>query len=394
MQRLVYSPTVKAMVRTNDGIIDISDYIVSGSVNRVLNEVSTAELVIRNPYKKFTKLGNPTFRPMDDIQIWGSRYKEHPVQLFTGYLDTTPYLQLFPGTCTLQASCTLKRLLHTYWDPGLPAVWSWLYKWGWYPDPTTGQILNPKSFQQSSGIDQSNVNKNKNLEDALITDGSIGNLLFHFLTDIGKWQGDKDPKDSQVLIEKLPDGIITTVSAMMEQYQKDDAETEAQVQSFFADLVGQYTPGSTAASGGDTGGGARSGGTKAPPPGHAATPEQIGCAMLRAGFPCDPQVIANGIQTSYNESRWGAIDQPPSGCCHGYWQINVQVGNASMTCALDLDCASKVAYKLWSGAGHCFACQPGPNPWQAGTDSASNFQDVAKKCIKDVCGSGPGTTHR
>jgi hypothetical protein len=374
------------MVQTEDGIIDISDYIVSGSVNRVLNEVSTAQLVIRNPFKKFTKPGNPTFHPMDAIQIWGSRYKQHPVQLFTGYLDTTPYLQLFPGTCTLSASCTLKRLLYTYWDPGLPYIWSWLGKWGWRADPTTGTILSPKQFADSG---TQTGESHRQVENALLTDGSIGNLLFNFLVDVGNWKGDKDPRDSQVLIEKLPDGIVATISAMMQKFQKDDAEMEQEVQKFFSDLVGQYTGGGSLGGGGSTGGGL-TGGTAAPPPGKAATPEQIAAAMLRAGFPCDVQIIANGIATTWGESQWGAIDQPPGGCCHGYWQINVSVGNSSLQCAMDLDCATKVALGLWKNAGNCFACIPGPNPWQGGTDHTTNgkYIAIAKKVINEMCGSG------
>src|SRR5574338_1296469 len=104
MQRLVYSPKVQAYVNTQSGVIDISDFIVSGTVQRVVNEVSTAELIIRNPGKRFTDPGNPTFRPMDGITIFGSRHKSRPVQLFTGYIDQSPYMQLYPGTATLRAS--------------------------------------------------------------------------------------------------------------------------------------------------------------------------------------------------------------------------------------------------------------------------------------------------
>jgi hypothetical protein len=386
MQRLVYSPTVKAMIRTRDGVIDISDYIVSGTVNRVLNEVSTAELIIRNPYKKFTTKGNPTFRPMDDIQIWGSRYKDHPVQLFTGYLDTTPYLQLFPGTCSLQASCTLKRLLHTYWDPGLPYVWNWLGKWGWQVDPTSGSIISPKQFTQSSGINASDGVSKQELNNALLTDGSVGNLLFNFLVDVGKWKGSKDPNESQVLIEKLPDGIVSTVSAMMEQYQKDDAETEAEVKKFFSDLIGQYTPGSTSAPSGDIGGGTTGSAdlSKAPkalrdfPRKKVYTKDELVKLCRAAGFP-DPAYAAD---VSFCESAGGQsdADSPIGGvntgsssgncCCHGLWQLylgNSPVDNSVFSCdKKGLDNANDPLVSTWyvaqyiKGGGSWF-------PWDCAT---------------------------
>ena len=247
MKRLVYSPSVQAYVRTDSGIVDISDYIVSGSVNRVLNEVSTAEFTLRNPNKMFTKPGNPTFRPMDGITIFASRYKQHPVQIFTGYLDSTPYLQLFPGTCTIKASCTLKRLLHTYWDAGLPHTTTFLTKFGWFPDPSSGTVYSKAQFEDSGIGNGGNVNQ-EDLNSAIITDGSVGNLLWNVLFEIGNWD------EKQILIEKLPEGIIQTVADIMKTFEKDDDETEAQLKQFLKDMIGQYSPGSTAG-GGTTGGG-------------------------------------------------------------------------------------------------------------------------------------------
>ena len=104
MKRLVYSPKAYAYVKTDRGLINLSDYITAGSVSRKVNMVSSAELTIRNPDMMWTrevKNGNPIFRPMDPITIWLERIKGYPVQVFTGYLDKTPYLQLYPGVCSL-----------------------------------------------------------------------------------------------------------------------------------------------------------------------------------------------------------------------------------------------------------------------------------------------------
>ena len=251
MKRLVYSPSVQAYVRTDDGIIDISEYIVSRSVSRVLNEVSTAEFTLRNPNKMFTKPGNPTFRPMDGITIFASRYKQHPVQIFTGYLDSTPYLQLFPGTCTIRASCTLKRLLHTYWDAGLPHTWNFLKKFGWFPDASSGTIFSQQAATQNSGIGNGgNIDQN-DIKNAIITDGSVGNLLWNVLFEIGNWD------EKQILIEKLPEGIIQTVADIMKTFEADDDATEQELKQFLKDMIGQYSPGSTA---GDTSSGSVGGG--------------------------------------------------------------------------------------------------------------------------------------
>src|SRR4051812_27378754 len=122
MQRLVYSPKVFAFVR-NDQYpfgLDISDYVVRGEVHRRINAVSSATLELRNPNQLWTLPGAPMFHPMDPITIFLSRLRGRPIQVFTGYLDTTPYIQLYPGTVTLEASCTLKRVQYTFWDPALP----------------------------------------------------------------------------------------------------------------------------------------------------------------------------------------------------------------------------------------------------------------------------------
>src|SRR5690606_11921553 len=41
-------------------------------------------------------------------------------QVFSGYLTQVPAWHLVPTTCTIKGVCTIKRLMHTYWDPGLP----------------------------------------------------------------------------------------------------------------------------------------------------------------------------------------------------------------------------------------------------------------------------------
>lgn len=388
MQRLVYSPSVSAYVQTETGIIDLTDFIVSGSVNRVLNEVSTAELTFRNPYKQFTlPEGEPTFRPMDGITIFASRYRNKPVQIFTGYLDETPYLQLFPGTVTIRASCTLKRLLHTYFDAGLPYTIEFLQKFGWEPNLQTGTIFSPAGQSRDSKIKIEGDIKEKELNDALLTDGTIGNLLWNVLFEMGNW--DKD----SILIEKLPDGIIKTVSDIMRTFEKDDDETLKELEQFFEDLVGEYTGGSAPG-----GGGTLNVDGKSPPMGSVVTPEQVAVEMLRQGFPADAKVIASGIETMEHESGFGTAagwDAEHDGGVLGYWQIQRSSHNVSADCCMTLSCSTKAALGIWKAAGGCFACQWGPNPWQGGTDNGTKYRGLAEKVIAQVKqGKTPGKQQR
>src|SRR3954464_4711741 len=131
MRRIVYSPKAYVYVQTDNGVYNLSDLVVSGSVSRKVNQVSSAEVTFQNPYRQFTSPGNPTFRPMDKITIFLQRLPGLPCHAFTGYLDTTPYYQMYPGTCTIKASCTLKRLQYTWFDPGVPFMINFLDRYGW-----------------------------------------------------------------------------------------------------------------------------------------------------------------------------------------------------------------------------------------------------------------------
>lgn len=201
MKRLVYSPQVNAWIKSDSGIFDLSPYITDFSINRKINEVSTAELTFRNPkidigedqprflftqHKKGDQYG-PMFHPMDPIVITLTRIKGYPVQVFTGYCDKTPYIQLYPGVAKIKASCTLKRLLYTYWDPGLPFVLEWLADNGWYN--RDGQ-----TFQLQAEVARGELN-----------DSSIGYLLYKVLQDIGNWE------HKDIFIQDLPGDQITSI---------------------------------------------------------------------------------------------------------------------------------------------------------------------------------------
>lgn len=140
MKRLVYSPRAYVYVKDSSGKIhDLTHYVTSGEVNRLVDQVSTATINLRNPQHHFTAhasdgvVKEPIFRPMDPITIYLRRVRQRPVRVFTGFLDRVPYAQLLPGVVTMRASCTLKRLLYTYFDPALPYTRSFLTNYGWFP---------------------------------------------------------------------------------------------------------------------------------------------------------------------------------------------------------------------------------------------------------------------
>jgi len=233
MKRLVYAPEVNAWVKTDTGIFDLSPYITGFQVTRSVNAASMAELTFRNPKVDYdhqsrflftehpTKETNgstnyrPMFHPMDPIVITLTRLKGHPIQVFTGYCDTTPYIQLFPGTTSLTASCTLKRLKYTYWDPGLPFVMEYLSKLGW------------------GGANGTIVNVQAEAAQGTLGDSSIGYLLYSILQDVGNWEHD------DIYIQDLPSAqIVSAVSAIYEDLTGEAKASYQAFQDFLKSVIG------------------------------------------------------------------------------------------------------------------------------------------------------------
>lgn len=270
LRRFVYSPKVFAYVNTgtNDkpSIQDLTGFITSGSVSRRLNQVSSAELTIRNPDQKWTKPGEPTFRPMDPITIYMIRRKNRPVQVFTGYLDRTPYLQLYPGTVTLTASCTLKRLLHTYFDPALPYMFEFLAQYGWLPNSKTGGISNPSIEFKSAGTAPL---ANSFVRDGVqIEDSGFGKLLYATVNQIGQW------KQNEIYIEKLPSEVPQKVARIFTAFRDDNKAALADFQTLLGKFIG------IGAEGGGAPGGDATSGTLGP----GTNSRKTYCYFVSAGF--------------------------------------------------------------------------------------------------------------
>jgi uncharacterized membrane protein YgcG len=251
--RLVYAPQCQAYTKDAAGDVwNLTDYVVSGQVQRLINQASTASLVLRNPKKKFTATvangDNPAhgalFHPMDAITIFLQRLENLPVQVFTGYLDETPYYQMYPGTITLSATCTLKKLIFMYFDPSLPYVANFLAKMGWQYGPTDGSLMN------FSTLGQGTVEASKAL-----ADGGIAQLLWAVLTDIGQWD------DSDIWIEELPTGVNGIASRIAQLMLTLDINTQVEAQEFTTFMNALIGAGPQGSGGGSAGGGGGGGGS-------------------------------------------------------------------------------------------------------------------------------------
>lgn len=238
MKRLVYAPKINAYIKADSGVYDLTEYIVDFNIDRKINQISTAELNIRNPNKKWTnhsyrdsitgehKVG-PIFHPMDPITIFLTRLQNHPVQVFTGYCDQTPYLQLFPGTVPIKASCTLKKLQYTYFDAGLPFMREFLEQSGWFPDES-GSIVKPEAEEQNN---QKSAASETN-EGVRFGDSGIGELLFKVLNEIGGW-----PEET-IYIQNMPPSVINLVSNLFELFKKEDEEASEELTELLKKIVG------------------------------------------------------------------------------------------------------------------------------------------------------------
>lgn len=344
MQRLVYSPSVKVWVKADSGVVDLSPYIVDCKVYRVINDVSTAEIEFRNPKTLqdgkprflFTERVEgdkvlPVFHPMDPIVITMERIAGRPIQVFTGYCDTVPDVQLFPGTATIKASCTLKRLLHTYWDPGLPFVQDFMFAYGWNLDKLTGQV-------GTTEIGQTIISDKNPLNDS-----SIGQLLYAVLNEIGGWDNDN------IYIQPLPKNIGTITSKIFDQLAEENDETNQEIAKFIKQIVGAGSFGN-ASIGGQT------------PTSNAARPSSggTGWKTTRASWFDDVGIGASGHLGNapgggLNYAELGTSTGPNSVTGTGYMaQLFGLSGELPFDTKVEIRYNGKsiIAYKTDRGFGH------------------------------------------
>jgi len=222
MKRLIYAPKVYIFIRSSNlggRVYDVSSDVVSGSVTQNLNEVSTASFYLRNRYQKWIRdpsSGNRSiFLPMDLVTIWLQRVSGKPIQVFTGYLDSAPYYQAYPGDAFFEATCTLKKLAYTWFDPGLPFFQQWMMSTdGWTYDVSTGEAINPQYQLTGQPVTTAGPGTGQT---ASLNDGGFADLLGRFMTEIAGWSGD------DILISSLPANIPKIAAKL---YTNIETQTE------------------------------------------------------------------------------------------------------------------------------------------------------------------------
>ena len=204
MKTLVYSPDVRIVIARGNKQYDVSADIVACSLRRVENSVSSAVFRLANKMDPSTK--NPRyhmlFERMDRVAIFLKRVEW--IQVFSGYLDSVPYVQLYPGTVNFRASCTLKRLVHTWWDPGL--------------SPSMSLFAQAQMDNRMNEIDGAE----------LLSDSGLGSLLRQLLYEVGKWDL------PQIHIQRFPPQYYMWMEQQLRRYKG----TEAEVKKFRTFLLG------------------------------------------------------------------------------------------------------------------------------------------------------------
>ena len=113
MSTFIYSPGLEVLIDTlGNGVIDITEDIIDGSVTLTENLPSTLQVTFLNHRRKY----DGVFTPNDIIVLKLKRLNW--MQIFSGYLDEVPYFSTYPKAVSLKATCTLKRLKMSVWDSG------------------------------------------------------------------------------------------------------------------------------------------------------------------------------------------------------------------------------------------------------------------------------------
>lgn len=154
----VYSPQVRVVIAHGVAEYDVSSDLVRCSLVRPENSAASFFMTLQNSGLRYTPPNSaPRFSRMDRIVVYMK--KTSWIQVFSGYLDQVPYKQLYPGPVEFKATCTVKRLMHTWWDPALQ---------------NNINLLNQFAASESS------------IGGALVDTG-LGTMLTNILVQVGGW---------------------------------------------------------------------------------------------------------------------------------------------------------------------------------------------------------------
>jgi murein DD-endopeptidase MepM/ murein hydrolase activator NlpD len=383
MQRFVYSPKVEVYVKLDDAqrgfkTVSLTDDVIGGSVTRRLNAVSEMSLTLQNKYGKYTETNQ--IRPMDRIIVRLSRVGT-PFLVFSGYVDEAPYYQLYPGPVTVKASCPLKLLQYTFFDPGLSYLTTYFGNigGGWQYNPQNGSLFIPSGTTGNFDV-YAGVHK----------------IIERTLIDIGSWP------DNAIDILDLPVGFLQQMAKAMNQELSDEAILEQRVLDDLKQLFGSAGMGGVVP--GDPGANPGTGNIAAAKVAKLAldagfTDQQaitaVAIARAESSFVVDAENYNSGATPkSYDWGLWQinsvhapgsvAVDLPPPGSALPSWAQNFKqqmfdpVRNAAQAYAT-------------SSSGTNF------NPWTTYTTgdpsrSYKQYLDMAQAAVGDALLGIGGTT--
>lgn len=209
MQTLVYAPDVTVLIEHNGIQVDVSRDVVRGQVVRRENSASSLFITLANPDLRYSTTSR--FSRMDRIICYLTRTQK--IQVFSGYIDSVPYMQAYPGTIDIRATCTLKRLLHTWWNPALPASQQFFDQ--------LGQSLGTNGDGQGGGL----------------SDTGLGSILGELLVQVGKWTPET------VQIQNFPQQFITFLNNYMAETNMQASNTQLNQQLETLILGSNLSPG-------------------------------------------------------------------------------------------------------------------------------------------------------
>lgn len=207
--RIVYSPEVQVYILpgNSDTPIDISNDIIEGTITRRTEALSTASFLVQSRRNKENALTlGQLLRPMDRIVVYLKKTK--PILIFSGYLDLVPVFQAMPEPFMIEASCTLKRLEFTYWDPNLPSVVEALTKYGFVPEISEGGVsfFSPSAFTEATPT----ASGPQPAAGSTPQDTGFAAMLNFLLVDVGGWNIDN------VWIEPIPEAWMQRAALLFE----------------------------------------------------------------------------------------------------------------------------------------------------------------------------------
>jgi len=202
MKTFVYTPKVRVVIARGNKQIDVSRDIVRCSLHRAESSAATFFMTLANKNWKYTpRDGAPVFHRMDRIVVYMGRTQL--IQVFSGYLDTVPWKQAYPGTVDFKATCTIKRLMHTRWNPNLAK---------------SQELLNQQGAQAMMAGDRQGG-----------LDSGLGSMLRRLLVFVAGWP------TANIQIQNFPEIFFRFLA---QQLEKQKSENKKSVEGFRQMLLG------------------------------------------------------------------------------------------------------------------------------------------------------------